>query len=113
MGCPFLPTTAAEACHPWQDSRLQEMLASSNLALSLSTVLTQSAIELLLEWGSDVQLKRYLPKLLQGEWSGTMDLTEPEAGSDLTDVRTRAVRDEEQGCAPCSGNEDIHHLGRS
>lgn len=70
---------------------LQEMLASANLALSLNPVLTQSAIELLLAWGSEGQQARYLPKLVTGEWCGTMNLTEPEAGSDLGEVRTRAV----------------------
>jgi alkylation response protein AidB-like acyl-CoA dehydrogenase len=72
---------------------LQEMLASANLALSLNPVLTQSAIELLLTWGSEDQRVLYLPKLLTGEWCGTMNLTEPEAGSDLGEVRTSGIRD--------------------
>jgi alkylation response protein AidB-like acyl-CoA dehydrogenase len=72
---------------------LQEMLASANLALSLNPVLTQSGIELLLAWGTEEQRSRYLPKLLTGEWCGTMNLTESEAGSDLGEVRTQAVPD--------------------
>lgn len=71
----------------------QDMMASANLALSLNPMLTQSAIELLLAWGSEEQRSRFLPKLLTGEWSGTMNLTEPEAGSDLGEVRTQAVPD--------------------
>jgi alkylation response protein AidB-like acyl-CoA dehydrogenase len=71
---------------------LQEIFASANLALSLNPVLTQSAIELLLAWGNERQQSVYLPKLLTGEWSGTMNLTEPDAGSDLGEVRTKAVR---------------------
>lgn len=73
----------------------QEMLASANTALSLNPVLTQSAIELLLAWGSEDQQARYLPKLITGEWCGTMNLTEPEAGSDLGEVQTRAALGED------------------
>ncbi|HEX4219901.1 MAG TPA: acyl-CoA dehydrogenase [Acidimicrobiales bacterium] len=72
---------------------LQEMFTSANMSLSLNPVLTQSAIELLLAWGDERQQSLYLPKLMTGEWSGTMNLTEPEAGSDLGEVRTRAVQD--------------------
>ena len=70
---------------------LQEMFASSNLALSLNPVLTQSATEVIAEWGSEAQRSRYLPKLLTGEWSGAMVLTEPDAGSDVGALRTRAT----------------------
>jgi 3-(methylthio)propanoyl-CoA dehydrogenase len=72
---------------------LQEMLASANLSLSLNPVLTQSAIELLLESGNESQKSRILPHLLTGEWSGTMDLTEAGAGSDLGEVRMLAEPD--------------------
>jgi alkylation response protein AidB-like acyl-CoA dehydrogenase len=72
---------------------LQEMFASANLALSLNPVLTQGAIDLLLGWGSSEQRERYLPRMLTGEWSGTMALTEAEAGSDLGRLSTRAERD--------------------
>ena len=72
---------------------IQEMLASANLAFSLNPVLTHSGIELLLAWGTEEQRARYLPRLLNGEWSGTMNLTEPEAGSDLGEIRTQAVPD--------------------
>jgi alkylation response protein AidB-like acyl-CoA dehydrogenase len=71
----------------------QEMFASANLSLSLNAVLTQSAIELLLAWGSEAQRALYVPRLLTGEWCGTMNLTETEAGSDLGEVRSRAVQD--------------------
>ena len=70
---------------------LQEMFAAANMALSLNPTLSQSAIELLLRWGSPEQCSSYLPLLLSGEWSGTMDLTEPEAGSDLGAIRTIAI----------------------
>jgi alkylation response protein AidB-like acyl-CoA dehydrogenase len=68
---------------------LQEMFASSNLSLSLNPVLTQSAAEVIAGWGTDDQRARYLPKLVTGEWSGTMVLTEPDAGSDVGAIRTR------------------------
>ncbi len=70
---------------------LQEMLASANLALSLNPMLTQGAIELLTAWGSAEQRARFLPRLITGEWTGTMNLTEPEAGSDLGEIRTLAT----------------------
>ncbi len=69
---------------------LQELFASANLALSLNPVLTQGAIHALLQWGSPEQQAAYLPRLLTGEWTGTMNLTEPDAGSDLGEVRTLA-----------------------
>jgi alkylation response protein AidB-like acyl-CoA dehydrogenase len=75
---------------------LQEMLASANVSLSLNPVLTQSAVELLLVSGTESQKTRFLPRLLTGEWSGTMNLTEPAAGSDLGEVRTLAEPDGDQ-----------------
>lgn len=71
---------------------IQEMYASANLGLSLQAVLTQSAVDLLARWGSHDQRRRYLPMLVSGEWSGTMDLTEPDAGSDVGALRTKAER---------------------
>ncbi|HTW97573.1 MAG TPA: acyl-CoA dehydrogenase [Acidimicrobiales bacterium] len=69
---------------------MQEMLAAANLSLSLNPVLTQGAVELLLAWGTPSQQARFVPRLVTGEWCGTMNLTEPEAGSDLGAVSTRA-----------------------
>jgi alkylation response protein AidB-like acyl-CoA dehydrogenase len=67
-----------------------EMLNASNLSFALCPLLTDGAIEALLTAGSDAQKQRYVPKLISGEWTGTMNLTEPQAGSDLALVRTRA-----------------------
>ena len=53
-------------------------------------LLTDGAIEALLTAGTDEQKQRYVPKLISGEWTGTMNLTEPQAGSDLALVRSRA-----------------------
>ncbi len=70
-----------------------EMWTSANLAFSLCPILTQAAIELLAAYGSDTQRRLYLAKLMSGEWTGTMNLTEPQAGSDLGAVHMRAVKD--------------------
>ncbi|WMY09140.1 acyl-CoA dehydrogenase [Paraburkholderia phenoliruptrix] len=67
-----------------------EMLNASNLSFALCPLLTDGAIEALLTAGSDAQKQTYVPKLISGEWTGTMNLTEPQAGSDLALVRTRA-----------------------
>jgi len=77
-----LPKLIATACH--------EMLHSANLSFALCPMLTDGAIEALLTAGSDEQKATFLPKLISGEWTGTMNLTEPQAGSDLAAVRTRA-----------------------
>jgi alkylation response protein AidB-like acyl-CoA dehydrogenase len=71
---------------------VQEMWKSSNLSFSLCPLLTQGAIEALLLRGSEELQRRYLPKMVEGRWTGTMNLTEPQAGSDLSLVRTRAER---------------------
>ncbi|WP_176158720.1 acyl-CoA dehydrogenase [Burkholderia multivorans] len=67
-----------------------EMLNASNLSFALCPLLTDGAIEALLTAGTDEQKQRYVPKLISGEWTGTMNLTEPQAGSDLALVRSRA-----------------------
>ncbi len=71
---------------------VQEMWKSANLAFSACFQLTQGAIEALLLRGTDDQKRKFLPKMVEGRWTGTMNLTEPQAGSDLAAVRTRAMR---------------------
>ncbi len=70
---------------------VEEIWASANLAFKLCPMLTQGAIEAIERCGSEEQKQMYLPKLISGEWTGTMNLTEPQAGSDLAAIRTRAV----------------------
>jgi alkylation response protein AidB-like acyl-CoA dehydrogenase len=70
---------------------VEELWASSNLAFKLCPMLTQGAIEALSHFGTPQQKQLYLPKMVSGQWTGTMNLTEPQAGSDLAQVRTRAV----------------------
>src|SRR4029453_6209229 len=67
-----------------------EMINSANLSFALCPLLTDGAIEALLTAGSREQQERFIPKMLAGEWTGTMNLTEPQGGSDLALVRTRA-----------------------
>jgi len=70
---------------------IAELVASSSLSFSLCPGLTQGAIHLLLAHGDPDLQATYLPKLISGEWTGTMNLTEPDAGSDVGAVRTKAV----------------------
>ena len=77
-----LPKTIGAACI--------EMINSANLSFALCPLLTDGAIEALLTAGSDELKATYLEKLITGEWTGTMNLTEPQAGSDLALVRTKA-----------------------
>ncbi|WP_417468814.1 acyl-CoA dehydrogenase [Maricaulis sp.] len=67
-----------------------EMVQSANMAFGLGPMLTYGAIEVLLVHGTEEQRETYLPKLLNGEWSATMNLTEPQAGSDVGALRTKA-----------------------
>ena len=72
---------------------LMEMWKSANMAFSLCPLLTTGAIEALLLRGSQAQKGLYLPKMVAGTWTGTMNLTEPQAGTDLALLKTRAVRE--------------------
>ena len=85
QGAPIMLGTAVE-----------ELWASANLAFKLCPMLTQGAVEAIDRCGSEAQKHKYLPKMVSGEWTGTMNLTEPQAGSDLAAIRTRAVRDGER-----------------
>ena len=72
-------------------SCVNEMMAASCLSLSLNPLMTQGQIEALEHHASDEIKALYLPKLVSGEWNGTMNLTEPQAGSDVGALRTKAV----------------------
>ncbi len=78
-----LPKLIATACF--------EMVHSASLSFALCPMLTDGAIEALLTAASPELQKQYVPKMISGEWTGTMNLTEPQAGSDLSMVRSRAV----------------------
>ena len=70
---------------------VEEIWQSANLSFSLCPLLTHGAIDALEEHGSEELKDLYLPNMIAGEWGGTMNLTEPQAGSDLAAVNTRAV----------------------
>jgi alkylation response protein AidB-like acyl-CoA dehydrogenase len=78
-----LPKTIGAACI--------EQTTAANLSFSLCSILTGGAIEALLTAGSDELKTRYIPNMISGKWTGTMNLTEPQAGSDLALVRSKAV----------------------
>jgi alkylation response protein AidB-like acyl-CoA dehydrogenase len=85
IGGQNLPFTLAMA--------VQEMLQAANVSLSLCGLLNQGAVELLNEHGTPEQKEKYLPQLVSGHWTGTMNLTEPQAGSDVGAVRCKAWKD--------------------
>ena len=77
---------------PWLMSiAMQEILTSANMAFSMCPLLNQGAIDMLLHHASEEHRETYLPKMVTGEWTGTMNLTEPQAGSDVGALATRAV----------------------
>jgi alkylation response protein AidB-like acyl-CoA dehydrogenase len=71
---------------------VSEFMISANMAFSMYSGLTQGAIAALLVHGTEQQKQTYLPKMVTGEWAGTMNLTEPHSGTDLGLMRTRAVK---------------------
>jgi len=88
---PFDPDYGGQGM-PWTlATAIQEMWHAANLSFGLCPLLTQGAVELLQTHGSDTQKETYLPKMVAGEWTGTMNLTEPQAGSDVGALKTRAV----------------------
>ncbi len=80
MGLPMLVNTV-----------MQEMICSSNFSFGMYPGLSQGAYEALHHFGTDAQKETYLPKLVTGEWSGTMCLTEPHCGTDLGLIRSKAI----------------------
>jgi 3-(methylthio)propanoyl-CoA dehydrogenase len=92
-GVPFAPEHGGGGL-PWAVAMaVQEMMTSANMAFSLCPLLTQGAVEAVAAHGTARQKEIYLPKLVGGQWSGTMNLTEPQAGSDVGALKTRAVPD--------------------
>jgi acyl-CoA dehydrogenase len=79
-----LPTTISCA--------VGEMFCSANMALEMFAGLTKGAVAALMAYGSEEQRRLYIPKMLSGQWTGTMNLTEPHCGTDLGMMRTKAVR---------------------
>ncbi|MBX3116890.1 MAG: acyl-CoA dehydrogenase [Cryobacterium sp.] len=81
---------------PWSIGlAIQEMFLASNMAFALCPLLTQGAIDALLAYGSDEQKQTYLPNMIAGKWTGTMNLTEPQAGTDVGALKTQAVKQDD------------------
>ncbi len=79
---------------PWLVAfAVQEMWQSANMSFGLCPLLNQGAVEAIEAHASEDLKNTYLPKMISGEWTGTMNLTEPQAGSDLAAVTTKAKRD--------------------
>ncbi|MFQ5617565.1 MAG: acyl-CoA dehydrogenase [Rhodospirillales bacterium] len=92
-GVPFDPEYGGQGL-PWLVSTaVSEIWQAANMAFSICPMLNQGAVELISNHGSAEQKALFLPRMISGEWSGAMALTEPQAGSDLAQVRTKAVPD--------------------
>ncbi len=90
---PFPPDHGGQGL-PWViATAVQEMWNAANMGWALGPMLTVGAVEAIATHGTAEQKRLYLPKLISGEWTGTMNLTEPQAGSDVGALRTRAVRE--------------------
>ncbi|TMH33860.1 MAG: acyl-CoA dehydrogenase [Betaproteobacteria bacterium] len=89
LSCP--PEHGGQGLPRLVSALVEEMWNGANVSFALCPMLTRGAIEALELRGSEAQKDMYLPKLISGEWTGTMNLTEPQAGSDLSAVRTRAI----------------------
>jgi alkylation response protein AidB-like acyl-CoA dehydrogenase len=90
---PFDPEHGGQGL-PWAIAiAVAEMWNSANMGWALCPLLNVGAVELLEAHGSPAQKATFLPKMISGEWTGTMNLTEPQAGSDVGALRTRAVRE--------------------
>jgi alkylation response protein AidB-like acyl-CoA dehydrogenase len=90
-GVPFPPEYGGGG-FPWLVGiALQEILTEANMAFSMCPLLNQGALDMLLHHASEEQREVYLPKMVSGEWTGTMNLTEPQAGSDVGALTTKAV----------------------
>ena len=92
-GMPASPDIGGQGMPALVCSAAAEMWKSANLSFSLCQMLTMGAVQALAHHASDELKQRYLPKMVAGEWTGTMNLTESGAGSDLSAIRTRAEPD--------------------
>jgi alkylation response protein AidB-like acyl-CoA dehydrogenase len=90
---PFEPEHGGQGLPVALSTAVLEMWNSANMGFALCPLLNIGAVELLQAHGSDEQKRIYLAKMVSGEWTGTMNLTEPQAGSDVGALRTRAVKE--------------------
>ncbi len=91
IGLPLPPDYGGQGLPQVLSTAALEIFQAANMAFANGPLLNQGAIEAILLVGTDEQKKTYVPNLVSGKWTGTMDLTEPQAGSDLAQVRTKAI----------------------
>lgn len=121
------PTLAADPKYggqnfPWVlDTVVKEFCATANWTWFMYPMLSHGCVECMLEFASDEMKEKFLPKLTTGEWTGTMCLTEPGSGSDLSDIKTKAIPAGDDtykisgtkifiSCGECDFSENIIHL---
>ncbi|HEY6335050.1 MAG TPA: acyl-CoA dehydrogenase [Alphaproteobacteria bacterium] len=92
---PFDPAHGGQGLPTLVHTALGEIWSAANFSFAICPLLTFGAVEAIAVHGSAAQKALYLPKMISGEWTGTMNLTEPQAGSDLALIKTRAVREGE------------------
>ena len=90
-GMPASPEFGGQGVPTLVSTAVLEMWKASNMAFSLCQMLTLGAIEAIAQHGSPALRQRFLPNMVSGRWTGTMNLTEPQAGSDLSAIRSKAV----------------------
>jgi len=86
----FPPEFGGQGLPMCVSAAVQEMWHSANMSFGLCPLLTQGAVDAIAHHASDELKQQYLPNMVEGSWSGTMNLTEPQAGSDLAAIRTKA-----------------------
>lgn len=89
---PFSPEFGGQGLPAVVTMAVNEMWKSANMAFALCPMLTSGAVEAIAHHASDELKQKYLPKMVEGTWTGTMNLTEPNAGSDLAAIATKATR---------------------
>lgn len=89
-GLPFSPDYGGMGLPNLLNTAVQEMWQAANMAFALNPMLTQGAVNAVQQFATDELKNLYLPHMVTGEWTGTMNLTEPQAGSDLAAIRTKA-----------------------
>ncbi len=93
VSLPFDPDWGGQGLPKLVATPVDEMWSSANMSFSLCPLLSQGAVHALALRGSQALKKTFIPRMVAGEWTGTMNLTEPQAGSDLALVKTRAARE--------------------
>ena len=96
---PFEPHWGGQGLPKLVATPVDEMWTSANMSFSLCPLLTQGAVHALALRGAGKLQQTFIPKMVSGEWTGTMNLTEPQAGSDLALVKTKAVRGKDENNA--------------